>query len=50
MSLDNFDTKSAGICTIYQTAPTAAEQGVQTVSIDEMTGIRPWNVPPRACR
>jgi transposase len=25
---------------VYRTAPTAAEQGVQTVSIDEMTGIQ----------
>jgi transposase len=25
---------------VYQAAPTAAEQGVQTVSIDEMTGIQ----------
>jgi hypothetical protein len=35
-----FDTKCADICTVYQAAPTAALQGVQTVSIDEMTGIQ----------
>ena len=35
-----FDTKCADICAVYQAAPTAAEQGVQTVSIDEMTGIQ----------
>jgi transposase len=32
--------KCAGICDVYQTAPAAAEQGVQTVSVDEMTGIQ----------
>jgi DDE superfamily endonuclease len=36
----DFDTKCADICAVYQAAPTAAEQGVQTVSIDEMTGIQ----------
>ena len=35
-----FDEKCADICTVYQTAPTVAEQGGQTVSIDEMTGIQ----------
>jgi hypothetical protein len=35
-----FDTKCADICAVYQAASTAAEQGVQTVSIDEMTGIQ----------
>ena len=35
-----FDTKCADICAVYQAAPNAAEQGVQTVSIDEMTGIQ----------
>jgi hypothetical protein len=32
-----FDTKCADICAVYQAAPAAAEQNVQTVSIDEMT-------------
>jgi hypothetical protein len=36
----DFDTKCADICAVYQAASTAAEQGVQTVSIDEMTGIQ----------
>jgi hypothetical protein len=36
----DFETKCADICAVYQAAPTAAEQGVQTVSIDEMTGIQ----------
>ena len=36
----DFDTKCADICAVYQAAPAAAEQGVQTVSIDEMTGIQ----------
>ena len=36
----DFKTKCADICAVYQAAPTAAEQGVQTVSIDEMTGIQ----------
>ena len=36
----DFDTKCADICAVYQAAPTAAAQGVQTVSIDEMTGIQ----------
>jgi hypothetical protein len=35
-----FDTKCADICAVYQAAPAASEQGVQTVSIDEMTGIQ----------
>jgi hypothetical protein len=35
-----FDTKCADICAVYQAAPEAAEQGVRTVSIDEMTGIQ----------
>src|SRR5271166_4323539 len=35
-----FDTKCADVCAVYQAAPNAAEQGVQTVSIDEMTGIQ----------
>jgi hypothetical protein len=34
-----FDTKCADICAVYQAAA-AAEQGGQTVSIDEMTGIQ----------
>jgi len=36
----DFDTKCTDICAVYQAAPAAAEQGVQTVSIDEMTGIQ----------
>jgi DDE superfamily endonuclease len=32
--------KCADICAVYQVAPTAAAQGVQTVTIDEMTGPR----------
>ena len=36
----DFETKCADICAVYQAAPTAAEQGVQTVSVDEMTGIQ----------
>jgi hypothetical protein len=36
----DFDTKCTNICAVYQAAPAAAEQGVQTVSIDEMTGIQ----------
>src|SRR3978361_1654062 len=36
----DFDTKCPDICAGYQAASTAAEQGVQTVSIDEMTGIQ----------
>jgi transposase len=35
-----FDEKCADICSVYQMAPTLAEQGAQTVSIDEMTGIQ----------
>lgn len=35
-----FDEKCADICTVYRTAPGMAEQGGQTVSIDEMTGIQ----------
>ena len=33
-------SKLADVCAVYQAAPNAAEQGVQTVSIDEMTGIQ----------
>src|SRR5476649_2336065 len=36
----DFDTKCADICAVYQAASTAAERDVQTVSIDEMTGIQ----------
>jgi transposase len=36
----DFDTKCADICAVYQAAPSAAEHGVRTVSIDEMTGIQ----------
>jgi transposase len=35
-----FDEKCADICAVYQAAPAVAEQGGQTVSIDEMTGIQ----------
>jgi hypothetical protein len=35
-----FDTKCADICAVYQAARATAEQGGQTVSIDEMTGIQ----------
>ena len=36
----DFNTKCADMCAVYQAAPAAAEQGVQTASIDEMTGIQ----------
>src|SRR3978361_2583298 len=36
----DFDTKCADMCAVYRAASPAAEQGVQTVSIDEMTGIQ----------
>lgn len=35
-----FETKCADICTVYHGAPTAAQQDVRTVSIDEMTGMQ----------
>ena len=35
-----FDTKCADICTVYVAAPEAAEQGIRTVSIDEMSGVQ----------
>jgi transposase len=35
-----FDTKCAEICTVYVAAPEAAEQGIRTVSIDEMSGVQ----------
>jgi transposase len=35
-----FETKCADICTVYHAAPAAAQQGVRTVSIDEMTGVQ----------
>jgi transposase len=35
-----FETKSADICAVYVGAPAAAEQGVRTVSIDEMSGVQ----------
>ena len=35
-----FETKCADICQAYPQAPEAAEQGVRTVSIDEMTAVR----------
>ncbi len=36
----DFETKCADICTVYQHASEAAEQGVRTVSIDEMSGVQ----------
>jgi transposase len=36
----DFDNKCAAICEVYQTALAAVEQGGQTVSVDEMTGIQ----------
>ena len=36
----DFDAKCADICAVYEAAATAAGQGGQTVSIDEMTGIQ----------
>ena len=35
-----FETKCADICTVYLHAPEAAEQGIRTVSIDEMSGVQ----------
>lgn len=35
-----FETKCAGICAVYLQAPEAAEQGIRTVSIDEMSGVQ----------
>jgi len=35
-----FETKCADICQAYLQAPEAAEQGILTVSIDEMTGVQ----------
>jgi len=35
-----FDTKCADICTVYVAAPEAAEQGIRTVSIDEMSDVQ----------
>jgi transposase len=35
-----FETKSADICAVYVQAPEAAEQGIRTVSIDEMSGVQ----------
>ena len=34
----DFETKCADICAVYVAAPDAAEQGIHTVSIDEMSG------------
>jgi transposase len=36
----DFETKCADICTVYQQAPEAAEHGIRTVSIDEMSGVQ----------
>ena len=35
-----FETKCADVCTVYHAAPTAAQQDIRTVSIDEMTGVQ----------
>ena len=35
-----FTPKCQDICSTYAQAPTRAEQGARTVSIDEMTGIQ----------
>ena len=36
----DFETKCADICAVYVAAPEAADQGVRTVSIDEMSGVQ----------
>jgi len=36
----NFETKCADICAAYLQAPTVAQQGGRTVSIDEMSGVQ----------
>ena len=36
----DFEAKCTGVCSAYLEAPAAAEKGVRTVSIDEMTGIQ----------
>ena len=35
-----FETKCVDICAVYVAAPDAAEQGIRTVSIDEMSGVQ----------
>jgi hypothetical protein len=35
-----FETKCADICALYLQATDAAEQGIHTVSIDEMSGVQ----------
>jgi transposase len=35
-----FEVKCAEICAVYHAAPTAAQAGVRTVSLDEMSGIQ----------
>ncbi len=35
-----FESKCADICEVYLQAPEAAQQGVRTVSIDEMSGVQ----------
>ena len=37
---EQFDAKVTDICTLYQTAPTRAEQGERVVSTDELTGVQ----------
>jgi hypothetical protein len=36
----DFETKCADICSVHVEAPEAAEQGIRTVSIDEMSGVQ----------
>jgi hypothetical protein len=36
----DFETKCAKVCAVYVAAPDAAEQGVSTVLIDEMSGVQ----------
>ncbi len=35
-----FESKCSDVCMVYKDAPTAAQQGVRTVSVDEMTGVQ----------
>ena len=37
---EQFDAKVTDICTLYQVAPTLAEQGERIVSTDELTGVQ----------
>lgn len=51
---ENFAQKVNEICSIYENAIEAAENGLHTVSVDEMTGIfRHWSInilTNRSCR